>query len=140
MENYYNVAAKWWADQARRPLGLGDLKVTDNQDPFGGIFMAMGFNALGNRERDSEEVIARFEKILARRIKEAAENGNDAYISTDYGPEYFLVMAMDEAELRNTIFPMKTTMVVSKGEVKVKNGYGSGYKKIYPVEAENNNQ
>lgn len=135
---YNDIAAKWWADHARRPLGLGDLKITDNQDPVGGIFMAMGFNALAGRERDSEEVIARFEKILARRIKEAAEKGNDVYVSTDYGPEYFLVMAMDEAGLRKTIFPMKTTMLVSKGVVKVKLGYGSEYKIIYPVESESN--
>ena len=130
------AAAKWWADQARKPLGLEKIQVTDREDPIGGIFMAMGINALSNRGSDSPDVINQFEKVLARKIKEEAEKGKDVYISTDYGPEYFLAKAMNEAGMRKTIFPMKTNMVVSNGTVKVKLGYGREYKKIYPVETE----
>ena len=130
------AAAKWWRNKLENPMSLGNFKVTDNDDPMGGIFMAMAVQTMGNRGKDKPENYEKFEKELTETIRAMMLVATSVTLSVDYGADHILSRTALNSGIRNSVFPMKTTMIITKEKVSVSCGYHSRNEIIYPVEEE----
>lgn len=130
------AAAKWWRNKLENPMSLGNFKVTDNDDPVGGIFMALAVQSIGNRGKDKPECYEKFEKELTETLRDMMLVASSVTLSVDYGADHILSQVALKSGIRTSVFPMKTTMIITKEKVSVSCGYHSRNEIIYPVEEE----
>ena len=118
-------AAKWWADQLRRPAKL------DNGDTsaMGAVTFGLA-KSLQQSERGvlSDELIDSFEKELSKNIL----TEDPGCISCDYGPCEILVRSADNValDLGSTLLPWKTDMLIRANTVSVKYVYRASFQTI----------
>lgn len=129
---YYEVAAKWWADKLRN-VGPGHFNNGDDSST-GGIGMMLA-TMLASKTQASNEKIDLFEKKLAETIKEEVEDRDSMTLSVDYGPDRVLGRLAEECAVSTNGFPWKTTMWIDKENVSVSSGYRSPEKTIFPIES-----
>lgn len=141
---YYEVAAKWWADQLREkpketPEDMNDFTEEDFESYYMKSFQKI---ELG----DTPERIDEFQKILTRLIKEGVEEEGELVISMDYRvsmifghqsistvymPGSFLGDALQRAKIEWSNIPLRRMMWVSPKEVNVTYGRGKPKIKIF---------
>lgn len=109
MSTYYNVAAKWWADQIRANRKSSNKKTPKKCD------------------------INSFEALLASTIQEAVEKNNNISLSCEYTPIGVIreIAAKCHLDSDLDLFPNKTKMDISKSAVSVKAGYGERFETIF---------
>lgn len=129
MKEYNEVAAAWWANKLRN-ITLGCYNNGD-ESYIGGIGMLAAFLAADIRRPDSID-IDNFERELGEKIKQEVEEFGRLYISCDYAPDNLLAELAYIHEINIGCFPWKTSMWISKEEVKVSCGYGRPVITIYP--------
>lgn len=132
MAEYYEIAAAWWRGRLDNKVNLGNFKVTESDTPGGGDIMALMALAMGTRANEKPEDLDKFEKELAKIIKEKSESYDDFTLSTDYGPDFNLSDAARKANLKSPVFPVKTVMHISKDKVTVNLGYHGRTEVLYP--------
>ncbi len=101
---YYEVAAKWWADKIHK---IGSAKA---------------------------KTVRVFEKKLGEKIKERVEQIGQLSLECDYDPDMILGNIAKEVGVDAKCFPFKTNMHITPNKVRVSFGYGTGYEKIFPVQ------
>lgn len=117
---YYQVAAKWWADKLRE-LKVENFSVGEG-GTIGYIAQLLGY-MIAKESKPTEEVINEFERLLAQSIKEDVEKFNYGItLEVDYHPEGMLCYTAAKANLDVNCLPKKVIMEVSKDEVSVKVG------------------
>lgn len=133
MKKYNEVAAAWWANKLRNitPACYNN----GDESRVGGMGMMLAF-LVADKRRPEEEKVDAFEKELAEKIKQQVEEFGRLYISCDYAPDDTLTELAYAHEIETGCFPWKTSMWISKEEVKVSPGYAWNTITIYP---ENNN-
>lgn len=127
------AGAKWWGDQLRAGIqtSAGDAQID--------VMMSWARSMSGDRHACSEEMIAKFESVLARRIeaeiiRRAADDldGKPSWVwyvtlSVDYGPDMDLGEAARASGISDSnpslVFPIKTNMWIDRGRIKVSAGY-----------------
>lgn len=134
----FSVAAKWWADQLRRPADhdAGDRHLNNSIFLFG-LMLKQNF---------TEDEISAFQSALERVLTEDFKDDDwhpddpirGGYLrcfGTDYGPGDILERAAESAGIKLTslTFPIKTLMWVNPGSVKVKSGYRAESVEIFAV-------
>lgn len=129
MKEYNEVAAAWWANKLRNitPASFNN----GDESSAGGMGMMMAFLVADKRRPEDEKVDA-FEKELAEKIKQEVEEFGRLYISCDYAPDDLLTELAFTHEIETGCFPWKTSMWISKEEVKVSPGYARPAVIIYP--------
>lgn len=120
------VAAKWWTDQLRNTKH-------DNGEPSHNFLMKMAQKTM---KPIPENKIQIFEKRLADQISARIEKFFETYrtftIMTDYGPDVVLDKAAEYSGFQPDMrFPVKTVMLIQKGEVKVARGYAADFETIW---------
>ncbi len=86
---------------------------------------------LSSRTAVSEEQKQVFMGELQKAVQKELKRLGRVYLSVDYGPDRMLAEAADKANIAYAAFPVKTSMWVSEGSVKVAYGYGKEAKEIY---------
>jgi len=129
MKKYNEVAAAWWANKLRNvtPASFNN----GDESSAGGMGMLMMFLVADKRSPETDKVDA-FEKELAQEIESQVKEFEKLYISCDYAPDIFLSDIAVKYGIDCSCFPWKTTMLISKDEVKVSCGCGRPYNTIYP--------
>lgn len=129
MKKYNEVAATWWANKLRNitPASFNN----GDESSAGGMGMLMAFLVADKRSPQTDKVDA-FEKELAQKIEQEVEEFGRLYISCDYAPDNLLSELAYTHEIETGCFPWKTSMWISKEEVKVSCGYARPAVKIYP--------
>lgn len=120
-EKEASIAAKWWRDN----IGLNAKQ--DNGDLFQSVFFSFfsGIDSITEEQKES------FELYLKERLIQELNQFGSAQLKVDYGPCEILSYAAMNSGVRDSMFPMKTTMTIEKGSVVVKNGYVSELEEIY---------
>ena len=116
------AAVNWWVETLSAPptKHTGDALT----DIFG--------TAITPDSSENEDMEL-FKKTLSKLIMDDLYeyNGDIIKIDNDYGPGYLLCDAMKEANINFMKAPWKMGMIISPSTVWVREGYGSGDKKIY---------
>ena len=120
--NYYEIAAKWWADKVQNagPANFNNVAM---------IFASM----IAMENASNKDAIEAFEKELANVIKTNVESKGRLTFDCDYAPDRILTEVAIEAGVNPAGFPWKTTMNVTAEKVEVSFGYGASWQTIYPV-------
>jgi hypothetical protein len=129
------IAAKWWADQLRQQ---------PKHDAGDATINAMHVWAMSvHKVSFSEEQITAFENALADAIQTHISNTNKQstttwyglFVDVDYHPDALLDFAARKAGIDIYMrLPIKTTMSIDPGCVKVAAGYRAQFQVIYPVQ------
>ena len=129
MAKYNEVAAAWWANKLRNitPASFNN----GDESSVGGMGMMMAFLLADKKSPDVDKVDA-FEKELVEKIVQEVEEFGSLYISCDYAPDNLLSELAYAHEIETSCFPWKTSMWISKEEVKVSCGYARPAVTIYP--------
>ena len=118
---YTKVAANYWADS----LQTRDF---NNDDELTSIFaMAIA----GSKREYTEEELKIFKESLSKDIYERVETYGTCTVDVDYGPCYFLAKAGKLINVDPFDFSWKTSMIVTKEKVTVRDGYGADRKVLY---------
>ena len=126
MEKSYEIAANWWATRIK------NVKKFNNGENDTTNFLASllatqnALNAIPN-----EEKLNKFEKVLAKRIKDALKETSTVIIKVDYNPDDILLYAAQKAEIDSKVFPWKTIFLVEKNKVTVRDGYDGKIENIF---------
>ena len=123
-EKEAEVASNWWKNN----LGTGAKQ--NNGDDFASLFFLM----MSLKEHVSAEQKEEFAGVLKQYVMEELERLGRVYLSVDYGPDSALAAAADVSGIGYAAFPVKTSMWVYEGNVKVACGYGAEAKEIYNAE------
>lgn len=132
---YYEVAAKWWADQLRdgnartKKSVIGDGSYADQLLTLQGIAEALDDNT-------PSENIDVFEKLLAKRIKEVVEKKGGMALVVYFGPDLILEEIARETGCSTARFPGRAEMDIWKELVRVKVGYGANEVTIFSAKSE----
>lgn len=133
------TAAKWWADKLLEDIVMdaGDVMIN-----------TVATVARRGLESVSPKEVERFRLALAALLAvQCATNGWDVdnpqfgsacrAVHVDYAPEPVLVCALSFARISggDLRLPIKTTMWINPGDVRVRAGYYAKEVKLYPVEA-----
>ena len=126
MEKSYEIAANWWATRIKngKKFNNGENDTTN----FLASLLATqnALNAIPN-----EEKLNKFEKVLAKRIKEELKETSTVIIKVDYNPDDILLYAAQKAEIDSKVFPWKTIVWVEKNKVTVRDGYDGKIETIF---------
>ena len=146
---YYEVAAKWWADKLRdppkeTPKDLSSFSEEDYETFFMRRYQRI---ELG----DTKERIDKFQKILSESIKREVEVKGEVIIAVDYmisyifgeqsistriyPPSFFFQEALEKAHISWINLPLKAIMWVSPKEATVTRGYENPKTRIFTSEA-----
>lgn len=121
-----NAAAKWWADKLRGGT------VQNNGESMQSLMMTLFAMSVRKSDKYYAEV-DKFEKELINIINESLKSSNYAYLSVDYDAEGLLLDAIFNIDIDTKfLFPVKTSMRVTKEDIQVSEGYQAPYKQIYP--------
>ena len=124
------AVVNWWVNAiglgAKRDIGLSNSE----SDGIASVLMLM---AASQEQSPTDENIETFKKVLSNFVEECLDNGEDIILSTDYTPDYMWNDILSESGISGTFFPMKTTMWISNGKVKVSAGHAAKSKTIYPL-------
>ncbi len=132
---YYEVAAKWWADKLRN-VTFGDFYKKRTSPSGAEAFLMTTIFARDHKPGD-DECYNVFEKILANIIKERVEiiEPYTFSLSVHYSPDEYLTMAATDAGIVHYIFPWNTRMLIRKDSIIVISGTDSEKSEevIYPI-------
>ena len=124
------AVVNWWVNEiglgAKRDIGLSNSE----SDGIAAVLMLM---AASQEQSPTDENIEAFKKALSSFVEERLDKNEDIILSTDYTPDYMWNDILRECEISGTFFPMKTTMWISNGKVKVSAGHAAASKTIYPA-------
>ena len=79
----------------------------------------------------NEDKLNKFEKVLAKRIKDELKETSTVIIKVDYNPDDILLYAAQKAEIDSKVFPWKTIVWVEKNKVTVRDGYDGKIETIF---------
>lgn len=145
---YYEVAAKWWADQLRSP----PKKTTKHLQSFSDEdWEAFFMRRYQEREFNNTtlERIDEFQKILSMLIKQKVEKQKELVIAIDYKvsyvfgemsisssymPRFFLEDALARVGIDWLSIPLRRTMWISPKEISVATGRTNSKTKIFSSE------
>lgn len=132
MEKYksINVATNWWTEKITTPTAFNN---GDNSRAGDMATMLALMLASQNRSNLSDKQVEDFKQLLGNAIEKQLDTRGYCSLEVDYEPEGILYEVAAETEIDSSLFPWKTTMKITKNEVKVSEGYGSEYQVIYPV-------
>lgn len=121
------AATKWWTERISKKV------VHDNGDnSFGSIFA--GMLADQGVEVPDQEALAVFKEELLARLVEKTSRQRSIYLDCDYSPCAILAFSAKEAGISPNNFPWKVSMRINGDRVIVKDGYGSPWETIWPVQ------
>ena len=126
---YNRVAAKWWADKIRN---VGSDNFNSGDASYTGRLVAIPATIAAKKAKPSRRAIKKFEKELADIIKKYVENYGSITLSVDYKPDFILEGLAEQAGIKTSGFPWKTTMQIKKNKVIVRTGYAKPAKTIFP--------
>lgn len=114
---YYEVAAKWWADRIRRiDRNSFNGNTTSNiKDKCGALVKTI----VALEYQPSEKTIHMFETSLARQIKEYVEKQGQMILEVSTIPDYFLGKVAKEMGLNALVFPQMVTMRINPERILV---------------------
>lgn len=137
------IAAKWWADCLREP---GEVRHDAGDAYINAVTNAIADTDSRNAAFESAAV-DEFERATADRIQQQIDDYRETWdyqrphigsttIRCDYHVHPLLQEAADEAGLEissMTTFPVKTTMQIAPGEVRVSSGYQAEFETIWEI-------
>ncbi len=142
---YYEVAAKWWADKLRDPPKETSKHFSSFTDEDYEAFFMRRYQQI--ELGDSPERIDKFQKILSDSIKREVEakgetiiavNYKQSYIFGEYSistliypPSFFFREALEKACISWINLPLRGMMWVSPKEVSVTRGQGNPRIRIF---------
>lgn len=142
---YYEVAAKWWADKLRDPPKETPKDLSSFTDEDYEAFFMRRYQQI--ELGDSPERIDKFQEILSESIKKEAEAKGETIIAVDYKKSYifgeysistliytssfFFREALEKARISWINLPLKAIMWISPKEVVVTRGYESPRIRIF---------
>lgn len=117
---YYQVAAKWWADKLRE-IKVENFSIGE-EGTIGYIAQLMGY-MIAKESKPTEDAINSFESILAQEIKQNVEQFKHAItLEVDYHPERRLCYAAKKANLDANCLPKMVVMRADQYVVTVRVG------------------
>lgn len=142
---YYEVAAKWWADKLRDPPKETPEDMSSFTEEDYEAFFMKRYQQL--ELGDSPERIDKFQKNLSESIKKEVETKGETIIAVDYKQSYifgehsisaiiyplclFFQEALEKARISWSNLPLKAIMWISPKEVVVTKGYESPRIRIF---------
>jgi hypothetical protein len=114
-----DAMAAWWANSFRE--GKKDIGATTESGKMTELLLANQVKPV------SEAALARFREVFARSLVHSRRQT----ITTDYGPEEVLGVAMDRAGIPRGNAPAKTAMWVFDDEVVVHLGYAGNREVVW---------
>lgn len=127
---YYEVAAKWWAEKV---VNAGPANFNNgDESQAGGIAMILA-SIFAMENAPNKEAIEAFDKELAKVIKNKVEEKGSLMLDCDYAPDAILSSVATQTGVNPSGFPWKTTMDIRPDKVEVSFGYGTDWKTIYPA-------
>ena len=124
---YYEAAAKWWADILRNPS-------LDSYIDAGESVSQIALN-LAKECKPTERQINLFEKDLAEEIRKTVDDLGEIYgdfiIICDFEPSYFLQDVAIKYKIHSIGFPFKSIMRINKDLVIARQGHYGKKETIY---------
>lgn len=118
---YAKVAAEYWANSLQ-------TRNFNNGDELTSIFaMAIA----GSKREYTETELKVFKESLAEAVCEKVETYGTCTLDVDYGPCYLLAKAGKLIDVDPFDYSWKTSMIVTKEKVTVRDGYGADRKVLY---------
>ena len=146
---YYEVAAKWWADKLRDPPKETPKDLSSFTDEDYEAFFMRRYQRI--ELGDTKERIDKFQEILSESIKKEVEAKEEIIIAVDfmisyifgeqsistriYPPSFFFQEALEKANISWLNIPLRGIMWVSSKEVTVTRGQGNPRTRIFTSEA-----
>lgn len=132
-----HAMAAWWGDKIS---GHGARHDNGDHNNWASVFLGLLADTM--TEEADEPKVNKFVDILTEKIlDEVKEKGrlSSWAIDCDYAPSRFLSEVAKEAGIKSDNFPWKTSMAIRENKngetiVEVRDGYGSSWEQIYPVE------
>ena len=118
---YAKVAAEYWANSLQ-------TRNFNNGDELTSIFaMAIA----GSKREYTEAELKIFKESLAEDVYEKVETYGNCTVDVDYGPCYILAKAGKLIDVDPFDYSWKTSMIVTKEKVTVRDGYGADRRILY---------
>ncbi len=131
---YYEVAAKWWADQLRDGNVRKKKSVIGDDSDADILFTLQGMAEALDDNTPSENIDA-FEELLANRIQKIVEEKGGIALVVYCGPDLILEEIAKETGCSADRFPGRAEMDIWKDLVRVKVGYGASEVTIFPAKS-----
>ena len=114
---YYEAAAKWWADRIRRidTINFSGNSSSNIKDKCGALVKTI----VALEYQPSEKNIRMFETSLAKHIKEYVEKRGQMILEVTTIPDYFLEEIAKEKGLNTIVFPQMVTMQINPERILV---------------------
>lgn len=130
---YYEVAAKWWADQLRN-VKSNHIIIGDDSDADM-LFMLQGTLEALEDNTPSENIDA-FERLLSERIRKEVEVKKGIVLMMYCGPDLILKEIAEKTGCSTARLPGNARMQIWEDEVFVRVGYAAKAVTIFPINSD----